>query len=172
GGVHGVREGDDLDPHLGELLLGQGALRGASPVAALEEVGEAHLLPGLELRRGRLDVDLVREAQVADDLRALLGGDDGFDALDLAEHLAAHHPGDQHVALLTGTSQEVQVPDVEEVECSCCVTDPHGVLLLLTPTALTCRARMVSLPGKESNRSNTDNMISGAVAYCRLQRRV
>src|SRR5699024_196451 len=61
-------------------------------------------------------------------------------------------PGDQHVALLTGTSQEVQVPDVEEVECSCCVTDPHGVLLLLTPTALTCRAHMESLPGKERKR--------------------
>ena len=96
---------------------------GAAPVVALEEVGEADVVPGIQLRRRRLDVNPVDEADSADDLRSLRGRDDRLDSLDLSEHLVADDAGDEDVAVLLGVAKDVQMPDMEEVERSCGVAD-------------------------------------------------
>lgn len=123
--MDGVGEVVDLDPDLGELLFEEIPLGGAPPVVALEEVREPQLAPCIELLGGGLDVNLVHEADVADDLGALRGGDDGLDALDLTEHLVADHAGDQEVAVLPGVAEHIQMTHMEEVERPWCVSDSH-----------------------------------------------
>src|SRR5699024_7583876 len=40
------------------------------------------------------------------------------------------HTGNEHIAVLLGAAEQVQVPHVEEVEPPCCVSDPHADLLV------------------------------------------
>ena len=114
-GVHRVGEVDDLDADRAEPLLEGAALRGAAPVVALEDPVEPHVLPGVELVGRGLGVHRVDDADAAHDLEALLERDERADALGQLADLVGDHAGDEHVAVLTGLAQHVEVPHVEQV---------------------------------------------------------
>ena len=58
------------------------------------------------------------------DLETFGEGDDGGDALGELEHLVADDAGDQVVAVALRVLEDVEVPDVEEIEGTRRIADP------------------------------------------------
>jgi len=67
------------------------------------------------LVRDRLRVDLVDPPDSLNDLHPLGEGDDRGLPLGGCQHLVGHDTRDQVVAVRPGATQDVQMPDVEEV---------------------------------------------------------
>src|SRR5690606_16055869 len=82
-----------------------------------------------DLRRGGVDVHVVDEGDVAPDRRALGARGDGFDALQLTQHLVARHPRAEAGAALLRVAWKVQIPPAEQVGSSrdMAATRPHDL---------------------------------------------
>jgi len=124
--VGGVREVHDLDPDGSQPLLEPAPLRGVTPVVALEDPVEADGPPGVQLVGAGLGVHRVDEADAGDDLETLGQRHERPDPLDRLARLVRHDPRDQHVAVVAGLAQGVEVADVEEVVDARDVTDGHA----------------------------------------------
>src|SRR5690606_12366473 len=92
------------------------ALLGAAPVVTLEEMGEPHFAPRVELAWLVLHVHVIDEADVAHALHALGSRDERRDALRLLQHLIAHASRDKNVAVGRCVTKDVQMSGVEKIE--------------------------------------------------------
>ena len=100
------------------------ALFGATPVVPLEEDVEPEFFPNLELVLYCLCVRHVHVTQALHDRQPLGKRDEGLNPLVEREHLVGDDPGYQEVTLELGMPEQVQMPNVEQVECPWRVADP------------------------------------------------
>ena len=82
-------------------------------VVALKENVEPQLAPDLKLvilhsRKSRID-----EANAADDFEAFCERDDGEHAFMCDQYLVRHDAGDQEIALVLGSTKQIEVTDVK-----------------------------------------------------------
>jgi len=115
----GIREIDDLHARVLEGLLVTLEALGSLVVGADEELVEVIELPGVGILDRRIH-DLIYIAAGADDLLALLEGDEGLFPLPLA---AVVNGNDQEIALFLRAADQIQMSDMKQIKRSGKIAD-------------------------------------------------
>src|SRR5690606_9071342 len=98
---------------------------GALPIVPFEEDIEAHVLPGVQPIRLGFDVYVVNERDVRNYLGPFRCQNHRTVALRSFNQLIADNASYQIVATGLGLSKNVQVPNMEKVECPSCISNNH-----------------------------------------------
>jgi hypothetical protein len=122
-----------LDADRREIAFDALALGGAFPVVALEQDIEAQLLLDredivLEVRISRVD-----ELDATEDFEPVGDRDDGDDTFDALRDLVADDACDQDIAMPACITQQIEMPDMKEIERAGGITDAVHLRLLFTP---------------------------------------